>query len=338
MSSFTRVRCVRAALAEGALLASLTSSAVAARGQSMTDPIPRPDGATQLHGAVGYVPPTGWTVQRTPDGATILTGAVRPADGPCEIRMLPLIPAETDLATQGATLVQAIATANRLGPYRTQNGGDVRGTREEGVSGTGWSYVDLSGQLGQSGITARVLMARVGDQALPILGFSKTWNCLGNQAVRDNDVWALFFHSLAVPGYTQDSPQLTQQLVGMWSSASQGAGVSLIFAPNGHFASVAVYQSYASSSTPGMVWEIDRSWQGDGPYTVHADRVHTENPRGSASEKNVTRYFSIVREPDDHAAGGFRYALLLLERSWNGSPTWGFSPSGNFVVHMIKSK
>jgi hypothetical protein len=234
-------------------------------------------------------------------------------------------------------MVQQFSNANRLGPYQGQFGRDVRQSREEGISGAGWTYVDLSGQLGQSGITARVLMARMGDQVLPIVGFSKVWNCLGNQSVRDNDVWALLFHSLQLPGYTKDSPQLAQQLVGMWSSASGGAGTSEIFAPNGHFSTVAVYQSYEASSTPGMVWEVDRGWQGEGTYEVQGDRVHTLNAHRTDARKDITRYFSIVRMPNESAPGGYDYVLRLVDRSWDGSRTWGFSPSGNYVTHMKKS-
>jgi hypothetical protein len=337
MTELLRFAGRRRAIASAVTLVGLASSTVAALGQPTNDPVPRADGAAQLHGAVGYIAPAGWTIQHAPNGITVLTGPVKPEDRPCELRMLALTAAQNDLATQGANIVQTVATASGLGQYRNGRGEDVRASREEGVSGTGWTYVDLSGQLGQSGITARVLMIRVGNQVLPILGFSKTWNCLGNQAVRDNDVWALFFHSLRVPGYTQESPQLAQQLIGMWTSASGDAGVALIFAPNGRFSSVAVYQTYALSSTSGTVWEVDRSWKGDGPYTVHGDVVHTENPHGSDVEKNATRYFSVVRMPNENKPGGFDYALLLVERSANGSATWGFSPSGNFVLHMVKS-
>jgi len=319
----------------------LVGASAAALGQSPADRfaavIPRPEGPSRTHGAVGYVAPTGWTVQSTGDGVTILTGRVKQEDRPCEIRMLPPMPAQSDLATQGAALVQGIAAANRVGPYLDDRGRDVRQSREEGISGTGWTYVDLSGQLGHTGITVRVLMAQMGDQVLPILGYSKVWNCLGNQSMRDNDVWALLFHSLQLPGYANDSPQLAHQLIGSWSSASGSAGNNVAFAGNGHFGSVAVAQTYAPSSTPGMVWEIDRSWQGDGPYTVHGDQLHTQNPHGSETERDVTRFFSIVRMPNDDKPGGFDYALRMVERSWDGSQTWGFSPSGNYVTHMIKA-
>jgi hypothetical protein len=41
--------------------------------------------------------------------------------------------------------------------------------------------------------------------------------------------------------------------------------------------------------------------------------------------------------PNDNKPGGFDLVLRMVERSWDGSQTWGFSPGGNFVTHMIKS-
>jgi hypothetical protein len=71
----------------------------------------------------------------------------------------------------GFQVVQAFSNQNRLGPYQGQYGKTVMQSREDGVSGTGWNYVDLSGQLGQSGITVRVLMVDMGGgQVLPIVG------------------------------------------------------------------------------------------------------------------------------------------------------------------------
>jgi len=297
---------------------------------------PRPEGPIRAHGAVQYIAPVGWTVKAGADGLTKLTGRVPKNERPCEIWLLPPAPAEADLATQGADLVTAFAANMKWPPYRDELGRDVRQTREEGVSGTGWEYADLSGQLGQSGVTVRVLMARMGKQVLAILGFSKTWNCLGNQSMRDNDVWALLFHSLQLPGHEQDTPQLGRQIIGTWSSASGHAGNTSIYSKNGRFGSVAVYQSYEASTTPGMVLEVDRSWKGDGPYEVHGDRLHTRNPNGSETEKDVTRFFSIVRTPSDTKPGHFDWVLRTVERSWDGSQTWGFSPNGNYVMHMIR--
>ena len=330
------------ALSISAALLALVMASTASVGQSAGDRFagltPRPKGPIQTHGTVGYVPPVGWRVQPGPEGITVLSGLVPDNERPCEVWMLPPIPLQGELANEGVALVESLALTKQAGPYRDDRGRDVRLSREEGISGTGWAYADLSGQLGNSGITVRVLMAQMGQQVLPIIGYSRTWNCLGNQSMRDNDVWALLFHSLQLPGFTKETPQLAQQLIGAWSSASGSAGNSETFAKNGRFGSVALYQSYTASSTPGMVWEVNRSWQGDGPYEVHGDRLHTQNPKGSETERNVTRLFSIVRMPSDQRPGEFDYVLRMVERSFDGSQTWGFSSSGNYVTHMTKEK
>lgn len=315
----------------------------AAFGQSTEDRFagltPRPAGPVRTHGSVSYVAPKGWKVQNGSDGITTLTGRVAVNDQPCEIWMLPPIPLQGEMSDEGVMLVQSLAATKRFGAYRDDSGRDVRLSREEGISGTGWAYADLSGQLGNSGITVRVLMAQMGNEVLPIIGYSKTWDCLGNQAMRDNDVWALLFHSLELPGFTEDSPKLAKQLIGSWSSASGSAGNNVAFAKNGRFGSVAVYQSYRASSTPGMVWEVNQSWKGDGPYEVHGDRLHTQNKKGSETERDVTRLFSIVRMPNAERPDEFDYVLRMVERSWDGGPTWGFNPtSGNYVTHMTKDK
>ncbi len=325
----------------GAALTALCIVPAAAFGQS-TDRFagltPRPVGPIQAHGTVGYIAPAGWSVKSGPGGITVLMGPVASAERPCEIWMLPPMPIQGDLASQGKALAESLAATKRFGPYRDDRGRDVMLSREEGISGSGWQYADLSGQLGSSGITVRVLMAGMAGNSsvLPIIGYSRTWSCLGNQSVRDNDVWALLFHSLQLPGFANDSRDLARQLVGTWSSASGSAGNSYTFAENGRFGSVALQQSYAASSTPGMVLEINRSWRGDGPYDVRGDRLHTRNPSGSETERDVTRLFSIVRTPND--SGGFDHVLRVVERSWDGSQTWGFSPSGNYVTHMIREE
>jgi hypothetical protein len=324
-------------------LFALVMASTAAFGQAAADRFagltPRPVGPIQLHGTIGYVAPAGWTIKNGPEGVTILTGPVPDNERPCEIWMLPPIPLQGDMADAGVALVQSLGLTKQAGPYHDDRGRDVRLSREEGVSGTGWAYTDLSGQLGGSGITIRVLLAQMNsNQVFPIIGYSKTWDCLGNQAMRDNDVWALLFHSLQLPGFTKDSPQLAQQLIGNWSSASGSAGNSETFAKNGRFGTVSLYQYRTPSSTPGMVWEVNRSWQGDGPYEVHGDRLHTQNPKGSDIEKNVTRFFSIVRMPNNDRPGEFNYVLRVVRRSWDGSQTWGFSPNGNYVIAMTKDK
>jgi hypothetical protein len=312
-------------------LSTLAVSATAAFAQ-----FPRSEGPIQHHGAVGFIAPAGWTAQQGRNGATILTHQVDRDMQPCQIMLLPPAPAQGDLGTMGVSMVQEFANAQRLGQYKDENGRDPRLSREEGVSGSGWPFVDLQGQLGSSGITARVLMIQMSDgQVLPIVGFSRHYLCLGSMYVRDNDIWSLLFYSLQIPGYTQESPKNAEQIVGMWTSVGGNAGNAEIFAPNGHFSTVGVYRSYEASSSPGYVWEVDRSWMGDGPYEAHGNLLHTQNLHASEAERDVTRYFSVVRMPNESKPGGYDYVLLTLRHGDNG-PVWGFSNSGNYVSHEVR--
>jgi hypothetical protein len=302
----------------------------------------RPVGPVRMHGAVGYIAPVGWTVKDTGDGMTLLTGPDDRTE-PCVIVMFPPLPALNDLAAQGVDLVaqtKAKLFAN-LGPFQDDRGRDVRETREEGVSTRGWEYVDLLGQFGGDGILngnvkVRVLVARIGDQVLQIMGLTKTARCLGNLAWRDNATWALLFHSLQLPGYTGESRQLAQQLVGTWTISGSRAGVTQTYASNGRFGSVAVYQSYELSSRADTVLEVNRSWQGDGPYTVHGDRLHTENAHAGESERNVTRLFSIVRMPKEDQPGQFNEVLRVVEHADND--VQGANPDHNYVTSWTKQQ
>lgn len=314
-------------------LATLAIPATAAIAQ-----FPRSEGPLEHHGAIGFITPAGWTSQQGANNTTILTRAVDPSMQPCQIMLLPPARAQGDLATMGASMVQEFANSQRLGPYHDQTGRDVRLSREEGVGPTGWNFVDLDGQLGQSGITVRAIMIQLADGTVfPIVGFSRHYLCLGSMYVRDNDVWALLFHSLQIPGYTQAPSSQAAQIVGMWTSVGGNAGNAEIFAPNGHFSTVSVYRSYETSATPGYVWEVDRSWQGDGPYEIHGDLLRTQNLHASTAEHDVTRYFNVVRMPNASKPDGYDYVLLVVRHSSDGSPVWGFSASGNYVTHEVRS-
>jgi hypothetical protein len=247
------------------------------------------------------------------------------------------MPAQADLAVQGEQLANELFAA-QAGPYReAEFGRDVKSTRYEGISGTGWTYVDLWGKLGGSATYLRVLMAQMGNQVLPVFGLTTSIDCMGAGPWRDNDVWALLFHSLKLPGYAEDSPQLAQQIIGTWTGVGVGVANSRTFAPNGRFGSLGMSQTYRSSSTPGMVLQITESWPGDGPYEIHGDRLHTQNAKASEVERDVTRFFSIVRRPNVSRPGQFDYILRMVCRSDNGRIA-GNSPSGNYVFALTKEQ
>jgi hypothetical protein len=292
----------------------------------------------RFHGAVGYIPPAGWTV-RNSNGVTVLAAPGDSLQHPCTILLLPPMPKQRNLAVQGEQVANAMFAAKN-GPYREAEWGrdDVMGSRYEGTSATGWNYVDLWGRLGTKFVFVRTLIAEMGDsQVLPVLGVTDGIDCMGAGVWRDSDVWALLFHSLQMPGHTSETDELKRLLIGAWSSTSGSAGNSDTFAPNGRFGAVSVVQTYQHSATPGMVWEVNRSWSGDGPYEVHGDRLRTQNPRASVAEHDVTRLFSIVRRPTRDHRGQFDYILRVVRHSDTGRVA-GFSPNGNYVLTQTKQR
>ena len=303
---------------------------------------PRPSGSVRRHGAISFIAPAGWTVADGGNGMTTLTGPYRRTE-PCQIVMFPPVPAESDLAAQGIGLVAQIRARyfSNLGPFQDDGGRDVRAAREEGVAAEGWQYVDLFGQFGGGGllngsVKIRVLMARMGHRVLPILGFTKSARCLGNLSWRDNATWLLLFHSLRLPGYEEESHQLARQLLGTWTTVGSSAGVTETYAGNGRFGSVAVYQSYEASNRADMVLEVNRSWQGDGPYAVRGDRLHTENAHASESERNRTRLFSIVRMPKRDRADQFDTVLRVIEHA--DYDVQGANPDHDYVSSWTRQQ
>jgi len=308
---------------------------VALAQQVQTDPLPSlvvgPVGQVLRTGGVGFIPPVGWTVTSS-DGVVVMEGPVAPADAPCSAVLLAPMPAGPDSAVQAEALVNGLL-AEKLGPYRSEFEGDVKLTRYEGVSGTGWPYVDLFGQLGRGPVYARVLLARMGTQVVSLMGVTKSRNCMG--AMRENDVWSLLFHSLQLPGFAEDSPQLKQQLLGTWESVSSTVYVSESYAANGHCAKGGAHSTYTESAlSPGILLQKTSDWRGDGSYEVHGDRLTTRISRGAYAGYSVTRLFSIVRQPDSNRPDGFSYILRTVDHA--SEPTWGFSPNGNYVGALTK--
>jgi hypothetical protein len=162
----------------------------------------------------------------------------------------------------------------------------------------------------------------------PVLGLTRTGDCLGDyESERDNDVWALFFHSLQIPGYDETSPNLAAELLGSWWDIGSRVGLNLSFSNYGRFTTTSGYRPDSGDI---------QVWNGGGSYTVQGDRLHTMDPHGSQSERDVTRFFSIVRVPNPSKPSGYDNVLLMLEGSSDGNAVSGFSNSGNYVSRYVK--
>jgi hypothetical protein len=312
-------RILRAALcAVGALLA-IGAQAQDARFASV---LVAPAEPTQFNGNVGFAVPKGWSFKFI-NGVVRIEPAYDPKLGPCFALLLPPMPAQRDLAAQAEALVNnLIASQFGGGRLRTDLNQDVKTnkwSRYDGVSATGWQFVELYGQVGATRffIWAHVLLARMGDQVVPLIGVTKsTYQCLGAAGIDDAN-WMLLFHGLQLPGYTQPRDVYKKLLLGTWEKASSTIYVSETYAANGHFGRYGAHASY-SVSTSGEIFQTTSGWPGDGTYEVHGDHITKTNSKGSYAGQPVTRLFSIVRRPDKDRREGFQWILRTLDKSAEG--------------------
>jgi hypothetical protein len=277
-------------------------------------------GPRRFSGQVGYVAPAGWSVRPT-DGGAEMHPAIAPAGGPCAVLLLSPMPAQADLASQAEALVNGLFAGRFHGPLHAEPAGDVKTntySRYDGVSATGWQFVDLYGKLGdlRTLVYAHVLLAQMGSQVVPVIGLTNSDDrCMDGH---DNATWVLLFHGLQLPGFTKETPTLKHQLIGSWTSVSSTTYENQAFAANGHFGTIAGHSTYTASSDPGFLLQTTSTWLGDGTYEVHGDQL-MRTWLSRSDSKPMTDLISIVRRPNRERQGGFEYLLRIVQKSDNGA-------------------
>jgi hypothetical protein len=307
-------------------------------------PSPAPQGQPLNIGGVGFVPPQGWSVRQSGDAA-VMIGPMPQGYQPCMIVIDPTVRPSGDMAAELEMIVNS-SFGRQYGQYHGENGVDLKADQNQGVAVAGWPYVDLLGQLGNSGLHVRALLARFNDRAVAVLGlFSMRWagtgpmpphageaasNCLGSNYVRDNDVFLTLFHSLQLPGFSGASPALSKQLLGSWERVSSGAGVRVTYAANGHYDDGAVKLDYYLSNS-GAIYDVASNFLGDGTYRIDGDRL-TMTRNGTSRTKLV----SVVRRPRRDRPGEYEDILRLVDQTDN--QVWGFGRTGYYVITYRRSQ
>ena len=302
-----------------------------------------PEGQLQSIGGVGFVPPKGWSVRQIGDAAAMI-GPVPQGYQPCLIVIDPTVRPFGDMATQLEMIVNS-NLGRHYGPYHGENGADLKADQYQGLAAGGWPYVDLLGQLGNSGFHVRSLLARFNERAVAVMGlFSTRWvgpgpmpphafeeanNCLGSYNVRDNDVFLTLFHSLRLPGFSGASPELSKELLGSWESTSSSVGVRVTYAANGHFDDGAVKLDYYVSGS-GAIYDVASNFLGDGTYRIDGDRLNMTRNGNSR-----TKLVSVVRRPRRDRPGEYDEILRQVEQTDN--QVWGFGRTGYFVISYRRS-
>ena len=282
----------------------------------------RLDANRRTIGGVGYVPPNGWNVTEN-SGMVIMTKPVPQRNQPCVLVIDPNLKPVGDMAGELEGFVDG-SFGSKFGQYQGENGGDLKASRYEGVSIAGWPYVDLLGQLGNSGIHVRALLARFNDRAVALMGSFKSVDCLGSYYVRDNDTFLMLFHSLRLPGFDGTSPDFAKQLLGSWQSATSSAGVRVTYAANGQFDDGAVKANYYVGGN-GLIYDVASHFVGNGTYYVDGDRL-------TMIGHDATRMmlFSVVHRPRRDRPGEYDEILRRLEPTNN--QVWGFARTGYYVM------
>jgi hypothetical protein len=289
----------------------------------------RPVGPLRNVGGIGYIAPEGWQVTQQ-GAAAVLIGPVKREWQPCVIVIDPTVPPGGDLASQAEMVVNANFGHN-FGRYHGGNGTDLKSDQLQGVSATGWPYVDLFGQLGTTNYYVRTILAQYNGRAVALMGLTQAVDCLGRNFLRSNDKFQLLFHSLQLSGFTQETGDLAKQLIGSWQSVSSSAGVAVIYAANGHFDDVGAVGSYHVTNLGQLIYETQSTWPGNGSYRVAGDRLTTT--RNGASPE--TALFSILRRPKPN--GRYDQILRIVEPAKFG-PAWGFGDTGHYVIDYTKTE
>jgi hypothetical protein len=315
----------------------LAGCQIAAQGQSL-----EPEAQLMNIGGVGFVPPRGWSIKQA-GAAAVMVGPVQGYQ-PCMIVIDPTVRPAGDMAEQLEGIVNA-NFARQLGPYQGEDRGDVKADQYQGIAAAGWPYVDLLGQLGNSQVHVRALLARFNDRAVAVVGlFSTRWagpgplpphafeeatNCLGSPQVRDNDVFLMLFHSLRLPGFSAPSTTLARQILGSWQRVGSGAGVRVTYAANGNFDDGGVKANYYVSGN-GAIYDVPTNVLGDGMYRIDGDRL-TMNRNGG----NHTKLVSVVRKPRRGQPGQYDEILRQVEQT--DTQVWGFGRTGYYVISYHRS-
>lgn len=288
----------------------------------------RPVGPVRNIGGIEYIAPEGWQVTQQ-GAAAVLIGPVKKEWQPCVIVIDPTVPPSGDLASQAEMVVNANFARN-FGRYHGGNGTDLKSDQLQGVSATGWPYVDLFGQLGTTNYYVRTILAQYNGHGVALMGLTRAIDCLGSNYLRSNDKFQLLFHSLQLPGFAQPNGDLAKQLIGSWQSVSSSAGVAVIYAANGHFDDVGAVGSYHVTNLGQLIYETRSTWPGNGSYEVAGDRLTMTRDGGSPK----TALFSVLRRPKPN--GRYDQILRIVEPAQSGA-VWGFGDTGHYVIDYTKT-
>lgn len=288
-----------------------------------TTPIAPDHGIAPVPKAALSGTPFSWDVYQVivPPSLTVatLSDGVALTKAGCLIALWGTVPTQADADAQAlAQLTQKMVSSGQVvvGENTASPLDDF--THLNGVSGEGWTYVDLRGRLVRASNhndelgKVRVLLANLGARSAVITGFqplSATDHCLDE--VLNPYEWILLYYSLSFPGFQGNRSAFRTALLGGWFGVETGAYIDIawgdLFAANGRHTDVSVLETFRQIS-PTEYLDTTSGWSGNGAWDVDGNKltVWPDDPMQPA----VTQYIRVAAE---HGSFIYLHRLDLCE-------------------------
>ena len=238
----------------------------------------------------------------------------------CRISFWPPVPATGDLDAQALQILTAqFPNCSVHGLLFQSPLDDFEHVR--GISGEGWQYVELQGELYNtpsnsqcSGQYVRILLAELGDQVAPMMGWedsAKNSHCLHNEVLDLYD-WTPIVYSLSFPSYQAPNPHaLRDELVGAWFGAEPTMSVVWqdVYSGNGRHSDLVGIETWKTLNATEVLSTFS-TWQGTGYWAVNKNLV-TLWP-DNKSDPAVTQHFRIYQEHNTSEPTGWKTTMRRL--------------------------
>jgi hypothetical protein len=277
-------------------------------------------GQRQAWNGYSFIAPPNVAVDLADAGVSLVTPAIS-GKGPCFMLIAPLQPADADADAQALGLLRDAFSTN----YRDVSGPSgypsPMDLRQHGVSGAGWEYVEMSGELialdgTNTHNVGRILLARLGSEVGVVIGFESWDNRCLDDISGTKLTWQRLFYSLRFPSFKGgDTEALGRQLIGKWRISDGNIFVGETYAANGRYGGSATIQTYKDIS-PTEILKTTTTYSGDGLFASKGDWLWRRSDKGV----NETVYFRIVREPNSAVSTGWLPNLYQLELNVSGTP------------------
>jgi hypothetical protein len=295
-------------------------------GGSNPQPVPevhwKPTGARTTWENTSFIMPPGLMGAAATDRFEMSALGEATGKGQCAIEILRPMAASGDLATQAESLLKEYFVPQGVLLRDPEYGTNFAAFRVYWVSPKGWDFVEITAEVRgpddmPSDARGRIVLVGLGTKVVPIFAFtpsSKGCLSLKRDAFQDlnNFTWQWLYYSLEFSGATRPPFDLTQKVIGKWSTfaggGGQGALVAEIYAANGRYATDATLGTWREVSAT-EIGLFTTTFTGSGRYAVAGDTLARFPDRGAADAS----LFRVVERHDMDSSGADKTVTQLAQ-------------------------